>query len=451
MIPEVSTPPSPVPPAAPTPSAVPPTTTLRSAAVATITPSGPSTGGTPDRGPQVAPGPTSVVLGRPTSPTYAAVTTLSATASAAGTVAFFAGSTALCSGVSTSTSSPYVATCSWTPTTPGPAVLRAGFTPTGPDLAASTSAPVDASVADALSSLTTSTTDGTVDTPIALDVSASVRGTVAMALAGGGPICTTPTSSLTATCSWTPTTSGQFTVDVTLDPSDPDYAPSEGSLPVSVRGLATTLQLSGPSTAVYGESALFTAVASVPGTVSFDAGGLGYPCQDVATTLSAPYTATCSWTPPNGTAQVGVTSTLSPTDTTYGPSASTTVDVQLTYDVTITDASPPSAATIVSATATYTASSGATSTVDGVVSGTQVTFDGLGAGTLSVAIEVQPAVCYFLMSISGSIGSTPFVSSGSPDDQTVSTAEPITIDATTADPDAANDFSFAEGFDPMCA
>jgi len=57
---------------------------------------------------------------------------ITATTSVAGSVSFTAGGTPIsgCTGVATSTTSPFVAICAWAPTTAGPVALGATFTPT---------------------------------------------------------------------------------------------------------------------------------------------------------------------------------------------------------------------------------------------------------------------------------------------------------------------------------
>ena len=57
---------------------------------------------------------------------------ITATTSVAGSVSFTAGGTPIsgCTGVATSTTTPFVAICAWAPTTPGAVALGATFTPT---------------------------------------------------------------------------------------------------------------------------------------------------------------------------------------------------------------------------------------------------------------------------------------------------------------------------------
>ena len=77
-----------------------------------------------------------------------------------------------------------------------------------------------------------------------------------------------------------------------------------------------TVVLSGGS-AVFGlDPANITATASVPGTVKFSAAGVVVKgCDAVATALTAPFVAKCSWLPAAAGATI-LTATLTPTDTT---------------------------------------------------------------------------------------------------------------------------------------
>lgn len=70
---------------------------------------------------------------------------VTATASVAGSVGFSVGGLAIkgCEAVATSTSSPFVARCSWTPAAPGPAVLTGVLTPTDKTIAPVTSVPLN--------------------------------------------------------------------------------------------------------------------------------------------------------------------------------------------------------------------------------------------------------------------------------------------------------------------
>lgn len=81
-----------------------------------------------------------------------------------------------------------------------------------------------------------------------------------------------------------------------------------------------TLSLSLPSnatTATYGTPVAITATVSTPGSVTFKSVGAAITgCTSISTTLTSPYTASCTWTPSAANSSTLLTADFAPTDST---------------------------------------------------------------------------------------------------------------------------------------
>ena len=125
---------------------------------------------------------------------------------------------------------------------------------------------------------------------------------------------TTPVSSTpTISCSGGSSTNYVFTYSatalLTITKANPTFT-------------SFTLSNSSP---VYGTVDTITSITNLPGSVGFSTGaGVISGCASVATTLSAPYTATCSWIP-SSTSSTTLTATLVPIDSTSFNTVSTTL------------------------------------------------------------------------------------------------------------------------------
>ena len=290
---------------------------------------GPSTlFATGDNGPlyslaMTAPSTTSLSLpGGTSSATVATTTTLTASISTPGTVAFSENGVTVpgCGAVNATTS----ATCSWTPATAGSRTLRATLTPSSPSMAIS-SGTVTANVLPESSTTILSLAGGTVSVPVAratmLTASVSTPGTVAFSANGVTvPGCGAISATTSATCSWTPSTVGRVSVAAVLTPVSTNVSTSTGTLSVDVGLIPTslTLSLSGSATsATVATATTLIASVSAPGTVTFSEDGVDIAGCDAVSAISV---ATCSWTPASA-GRRPVQAILHPSDPEFAASA----------------------------------------------------------------------------------------------------------------------------------
>ena len=195
--------------------------------------------------------------------------------------------------------------------------------------ATTTSSVVTLTVGTATSTITISlpggATSATYNSAVTITASTSVNGSVNFKV-GGTTITgcgTVATSALSATCSWTPSTTGSNALTAVLSPTDSSNYTTSTSVAVNVNvgTAATTTSI----TVDVGQPEFLvpkniTATASVAGTVNFMFNGKTIPgCFAAATNVSL--VATCSWKPAVRTT-VTITATLSPTNSAYAPSTS---------------------------------------------------------------------------------------------------------------------------------
>ena len=171
-------------------------------------------------------------------------------------------------------------------------------------------------------------TSATYNSAVTITASTSVNGSVNFKLAGTtitgcGSVSTT---SLAATCSWTPATTGSNALTAVLTPSDTNNYANSTSATVTVNvgtGPTTTTITIDIGTPEYLVAKNITATTSVAGTVNFMFNGKTIPgCFAKATNGSLQ--AVCSWRP-GVRGPVSITATLSPTDSAYAPSTSSAV------------------------------------------------------------------------------------------------------------------------------
>ena len=156
-------------------------------------------------------------------------------------------------------------------------------------------------------------------TALQLTATVSTPGTVTfddngVAIAG----CVAVAATTSATCTWTPGTTGAHTLSDSLTPSSSSYSPSVSTsdpvVQVAQAPSATALSL-GPGVTRVTDSVTtdLTATVSTPGTVTFDDNGVAIAgCVAVAATTSA----TCTWTPA-ATGVQSLVATLTPTSVDY--------------------------------------------------------------------------------------------------------------------------------------
>ena len=173
-------------------------------------------------------------------------------------------------------------------------------------------------------------TSATYNSAVTITASTSVNGSVNFKV--GGTTITgcgaVSTSALSATCSWTPSTTGSNALTAVLSPTDSSNYTSSTSVTVNVNvgtAVTTTTITVDAGQPEFLVAKNISATASVAGTVNFMFNGKTIPgCFAKATNGSL--VATCSWKPGVRTT-VTITATLSPTNSAYAPSTSDPVTV----------------------------------------------------------------------------------------------------------------------------
>ncbi len=264
--------------------------------------------------------------------TYNTPVTVTATTNTPGSVEFkynTGGDLPGCSSVATTTTptaGPFTATCSWTPSAGGATyTIFAYLSPTYSLSYTPSENEIKVNVALGTSSVTLSGYSGALyGSSSVLTATSNTVGAVEFQVGGTdipgcASVATSSSSPFTATCPWTPGSTGSASLEALFTSYNTNYGLSNtGPVTVNVGPGTASVTLSGYSGAVYGSSSVLTATSNTAGAVEFQVGGSDIPgCASVATSSSSPFTATCPWTPGSAGA-ASLEALFTPSNVNYG-------------------------------------------------------------------------------------------------------------------------------------
>ncbi len=238
------------------------------------------------------------------SATYQTPVSLSATTNTPGTVDFTINGSSIssaCSAAATTTSSPYVATCTWTPYVAGVSdTIDASFSPQYSLSYSTAQTSEQVSIPLATPSISLSGYSGAVyGAATNLTVNSNVNGAVefkvaGVDIAGCGSVNTTGSGPYTATCAWTPSAGGATTLEAVFTSYDTNYSNTNtGPLNVTVaQAPQAPLTLTSTSGSVTAPLTLTVSGGSGTGAVTYAAAdGTASGC---AVSSSAPFVLTAT-------------------------------------------------------------------------------------------------------------------------------------------------------------